>query len=782
MSEPLLGNDFFRIDAEENGLFLLPDAPDAPRIQIMPRAFSVTYHVKGGSDRTDDLVLDIGTLKPADTRSRLGDGTAIYIPASQDDWQACVASYPGLPFVTVQIRQPQGSGDAIDVARFDLDIAIVDAGMFNDRGRILGCDGLSQVSKPRASFLFLALTTGTNREGLVAGWLGSERGSGIVFSKLENRELLISARLEFGHLRLDPGQNYESEPFVLGRFDDCLDGLELYANAIAKWLSITPKPGVPSGYCTWYSRPNGGSSNEKAMGSFAAFAEKELVPFGFKIQQIDDGWQAGPSRSNPKVANPTTGGRRTFKDRGPRSDFTKVRARGPYKSGMKVTADCITQHGLTAGIWLMPFAWDPEGDALKDHNDWFVHRQDGKIYQVGWAGWCLDMTNPDARAFLAATIRRMTREWGYGYLKCDGLWSGMAVKLRYDPLPEYLPDDLGDATFHDPSKTNIEAFRAGLALVKETAGPSTYVLGCCIAQNMRTLGAAMGLVDGMRIGRDIGAKWEHIVTSAASGSRLYFLHGRVWHNDPDCLMLRKPLTIDQARAWASWIAVSGQLNIVSEWLPKLDKQQLDAFKQSIPNAGLCGRPVDLFENQVPSIWMVMSKKAAIPGQADVALFNWKTDNEKKISISFTDLDLDDIPRVGVEFWSGALLGPAEHAIEANVPPGSCLVFSIVPAAETPQLLGTSRHVLQGTIDVVETAWDEGAMALIGRSKVLKDDWYELRIHAQGFHASAGFASDASDPHKDDHAMRIDQSCELVRAGFKAWVSGEISWRIEFTKL
>ena len=88
-------------------------------------------------------------------------------------------------------------------------------------------------------------------------------------------------------------------------------------------------------------------------------------------------------------------------------------------------------------------------------------------------------------------------------------------------------------------------------------------------RGVRTGRASTGLVDGMRVGRDIGAKWDHILPSAIMGTRLYFFHGRVWHNDPDCLMVRKPMTLDQARAWGSWIAVSGQLNMVSEWLPRL---------------------------------------------------------------------------------------------------------------------------------------------------------------------------------------------------------------------
>jgi hypothetical protein len=215
----------------------------------------------------------------------------------------------------------------------------------------------------------------------------------------------------------------------------------------------------------------------------------------------------------------------------------------------------------------------------------------------------LDMTNPDTQEFLRAAIKRITFDWGYEYLKLDGLWSGMATKIRY-PDPKYGPDDMGDAIFYNKSKTNIEAFREGLTIVRESAKPGTFLLGCNVAQNFRTLGSSMGLLDAMRIGRDVGAKWDAIIPCIEMSSRLYFLHGRVWYNDPDCLMLRKPLTIEQAQAWASWIVMTGNLNIVSEWLPRLPKERMDIFLRSIPNTNLVGRPIDILENDPARIWLL----------------------------------------------------------------------------------------------------------------------------------------------------------------------------------
>ena len=67
---------------------------------------------------------------------------------------------------------------------------------------------------------------------------------------------------------------------------------------------------------------------------------------------------------------------------------------------------------------------------------------------------------------------------------------------------------------------------------------------------MRTLGGCMGLVDSMRIGPDNGHRWADyreeiakngsgsIITGPIRGTRLYFLNGRTWWNDPDPAYVR----------------------------------------------------------------------------------------------------------------------------------------------------------------------------------------------------------------------------------------------------
>jgi hypothetical protein len=322
----------------------------------------------------------------------------------------------------------------------------------------------------------------------------------------------------------------------------------------------------------------------------------------------------------------------------------------------------------------------------------------------------------------------MSKEWGYKYIKIDGLWTGLAAKITY-PQPAYKDDNLGDATFHDPARTNLEAYRDGLKLVRRAAGDDVFILGCNIAQNMRTLGASFGLVDGMRVGRDISASWSKILPCVEMGSRLYFMHWRLWYNDPDCLMVREPLTLDQARAWGSWIAVTGELNLVSEWLPGLPADRLDIVKRSMPNHGLCARPVDLLDTDIPCIWQLTDTRTNTRRDV-IGIFNWDDKEPQTISVPIDRLDLPASPTgkyVGFEYWSRSYIAPFADRIELILPPASCKVVALRPALEHPVIISTSRHISQGIVDIIEEKWDASSLTLSGKSKLVADDPYRIRI-------------------------------------------------------
>ena len=692
----------------------------------------------------------------------LGAGKAIVInyDSQRTDY---LGLYPDVPFIIISSKLSNSGRETRTVEKLELLSATLELPQPAHQMRTLGHDGLVEAGKEKTTYCWLAVADPQTRGGVVMGWLTHELGSGIVSTQGAGNEVEVGARTEYGRLRMAGGQKVEGETLAIGYFPDALEGLESYAAATAKINHIKLTRKVPCGYCTWYCDPHGGAADEKHLAELANFCQQQnLKDFGFQVIQIDDKWQNGPERN------------------GPRGDYTTHRPDGPYPGGMKAVAEQVAQCGFTPGLWFIPFAWDHKAEVLKDHQDWFVHHEDGSVYEVYWAGTCLDTSHPQARAFLAETVSRITKDWGFKYIKIDGLWSGMATEIRYPCLP-YGPDDLGGAVFHDPNKTNIEVYRDGLKLVRQAAGDEVFILGCNIAQNLRTLGASIGLVDGMRVGLDVGAQGDQIRRCAQAASRQYFWHNKVWYNDPDCLILREPLTLDQARAWASLIAVSSQMNLVSEWLPGLPAERLDILKRTIPNHGLVGRPVDLFEQETPEVWQ-LTVGAGPERQDIVCLINWDADNPKTVTLDLAKLKLSLSEKfVGFDYWENRLLEPFQGRCDIELRPGSCRVLALAQLPERPRLISTSRHVTQGLVEVVKQSWNEQNHTLSGASRLVRDDPYEVRIYMPGGFKVESFS--VSDADREAKVASESEASEegLLRVKLISPQTREVSWKLAFSQ-
>jgi hypothetical protein len=676
--------------------------------------------------------------------------------------------FPGLPFALLRPQLHNTRQEPDVTRRLDAFSASLDLGVGSAPLTTLGTGGLLAPDKNPGSYAWLAVAEPKSRAGVVWGWLTHERGSGVVFSKVEEGRVWLEARLDFGQLRLEPGATESLETLAMGCFDDARLGLEAWADAVARLHDIKLRP-QPAGYCTWYSRPHGGASDEKSLAELSSFAATNLAPYGFSVVQIDDGWQAGISTNGPK------------------RDFSRHRPGGSYANGMKSAADQIKSVGLVPGIWFMPFAGTWYDPVFKEHQDWFIKRLDGKPYETAWGGTCLDMTHPGARGWLADNARRIAHEWGYQYFKMDGLWTGTGTRQQYINTG-YKDDGIGDAALHDPHKTNLEAYRDGLRLVREAAGPDVFFLGCCAPQNMRSYAGAFGLVDAMRIGPDNGANWSGLLRGPVFGSRHYFLHGRVWYNDPDPVYVRTNLSLHHARLITSWVALSGQLNLSSEWLPGLPAERLDVLRRTMPGHGLLPRPVDLFENDPPRMWVLtdadqkagtkreVSPKA--PGRIVVGLFNW-TDTALNFDVPLARLGLAAATQCAAfDYWQDALIGPVKERLAIGVPAQSCRIIALRPGSSVPQLLSTSRHITQGMVDVLEERWDAAEKTLRGRSRVVGGDPYELRVIRDASVGRARVGLAAADQTAGAKAT-VREEPGLLRITVASPTSREVSWSVAF---
>ena len=267
------------------------------------------------------------------------------------------------------------------------------------------------------------------------------------------------------------------------------------------------------------------------------------------------------------------------------------------------------------------------------------------------------------------------------------------------------------------------------------------------------------------------------------GTRLYFMHNRLWHNDPDCLMLRDPLTLDQARAWGSWIGISGQLNIASEWLPGLPNDRLDIVKRSMPNHGLSGRPIDLFESNMAQIWHLTGGTGR-QRKDIIGLFNWDHEKPDTVSVELKKLDLPASAGgnyVGFDYWADQFIEPFSGTLEAQLRPSCCRIISIRPLGDRPVLVSTSRHVTQGIVDVDQEDWNSRKYEMRGKSKVVGEDPYELRIYAPA--DSGPWQVRSADVSQADSqagvTIKSQQAGQEIRVTLNSPENRSVSWKVVF---
>jgi len=677
-----------------------------------------------------------------------------------DGWTTLIRLYDGHAFVHIHTVAANRTNEPMTMSKLDLLEFEYDLGVPGENVRTLGTGGLRGAQAP-GSYTFSAAADPETRRGIVSGWLTHERGVGVFFPKVTDGRTSVAARIEFGQFRVEPGKTRPIDTMVVGYFDDARLGLEAYADAVARQYSIKLAP-QPSVYCTWY---HAGASNQQRIAENTRFAAEHLKPFGLGVMQIDDKWQAIlPKGFRHEGRIQTTGPIKVFVD-----------SNANYPDGMAHTAKMIASHGMVPGIWFMPFAGNYRNPYFDP--DIFAKNPDGTPFHDGrWSGTCLDLSHPKARAFVAKRVKRIY-DWGYRYFKLDGMHTGAPSHNIY-VHKEYRNDTFPDSRLHDPGTTHVEAYRKGLQIVRENA-PDAFILGCNVSQNMISMGPAFGLIDAMRIGPDNGSagggNFGGVKVGAWHGSTLYFLNGRVWHNDPDPVYVRAGNPLPMARLMCSWVAVSGSMLTTSYQFSELPPERLDLLKRTMPGHGLLGRPADLFETDQPRIWLLTDTRRDVRRDV-IGLFNWNANEPVEISYDMGKLGLD--PKAtyrAFDFWENKFVDSIRATLKQTLPGGSCRVLAVRPAADHPQLLSTSRHIAQCMVDVLQEHWDASAKTLSGKSEVVAGDPYELRIALPG-----GGSWKVKDATAGELPLTIDESGTAgVRVRFTPEATGTVDWRIRF---
>jgi alpha-galactosidase len=165
-------------------------------------------------------------------------------------------------------------------------------------------------------------------------------------------------------------------------------------------------------------------------------------------------------------------------------------------------------------------------------------------------------------------FRIMRQEWGCAYFKLDANFWGA----------------LHGGRFHDPAATRIEAYRRGMEAILRGAGDA-FVLGC-----NAPMWPSLGLVHGMRVTGDIHRFWKTFASVAAELFHRNWQHGRLWINDPDCLVLRnlpgQEVSEDEYSFHIATIAASGAMLLAGDDMTALPEARLNILRKLLPPSGV----------------------------------------------------------------------------------------------------------------------------------------------------------------------------------------------------
>lgn len=487
----------------------------------------------------------------------------------------------------------------------------------------------------------------------------------------------IDVRCAFDGRSVAPGDTLWSERIAIDLTGQPNDQLARYGEALGLCMGARVPTSTPAGWCSWYYFFT--TVTEDDVLRNLRFLEQHRRALPIDTVQIDDGYQA---------------------DIG---DWLTVNEKFPR--GMDWLASEIKRAGYTPGIWLAPFLIANTSTTFKEHPQFAIRNERGEpaVATNNWerSNYGLDGSNPEARAWLTDLFRSVCEGWGYDYVKIDFLY-GAAIRGQR----------------HDAQATRISAYRDALAAVREGVGEDRFILGCG-----SLMAPSVGYFDGNRIGPDVGPWWRNLTTQERAEPRSRFrkpdddlsaetairntlnrtwMHGRLWANDPDCLLVRSDrtkLTLPETRTLATVIGLSAGMMLSSDDLDKVPAERRELISMLLPVLPKAARPIDLIERDMPEHYET-SYARDFDEVVLRGVFNF--DDEARDMRA----DLPEGRWHAFELWGERYLGEVERVIDLPlVDAHECRMLALRPVLGRPQLVGTTAHIGMGVLDISDQSWD-----------------------------------------------------------------------------
>ncbi len=500
-------------------------------------------------------------------------------------------------------------------------------------------------------------------------------------------------------------------------------------------------PGPVAGWISWFAFFD--EVTEQDIVRTADALAETLLPFGYDLLQIDDGYQSGEGRPDLWLT-----------------------ANAKFPRGLGFLPEYIKGKGLKPGIWTNTAF--KQADYAAEHEDWFVTDAKGEPARGNWVEFSLDASNGEAVDAVVRPVYRGLRAMGWDYYKVDAL-----RHLRYEGYNAHADH------FRRTKKDLVAAYRGYVEAIREEIGRDHFILGCW---GIRP--ELIGLIDGCRIGTD--------GFSYAGMAQFNSWNNVVWRNDPDHIEL------DEDRFKSTLVTtLTGSILLLTDKPELYRTDAIEPARRAAPvpwtvpgqifdvdpsRSAELGRADTEVSGSGPRVF-----DASLRPTCDLFLLeidrpfeSWSVlgrTGESAAEIAFADLGLDPAKEYYVfEFWTKRLLG----SFRATFAPGRLdplfrsQALAIRERLPRPQVLATNRHVTCGAVDLDDVRWS--GLTLAGTSRVVAGDAYEIVLtEPEGFRLARFEAPDAP-------GAAVTRDGALVKVRWLPDVSGPVGWLAEYEKI
>ena len=455
------------------------------------------------------------------------------------------------------------------------------------------------------------------------------------------------------------GEEYVLESLVI---DEDICGIEFfdtYADIVREKYNLGEMKPIPTGWSSWSCLY--GDVTEDIVSKQAELVRDKWLPLGADLIQIDDGWQKGGSFGGYWINEPNA-----------------------FSSGIPTLKDKINALGLRLGLWMSPGLIVDESDMFEEMNDCLLKRDGKLVKSFGGSDamsatrdgsvYSLDIGKDDVLRYIREIFTRGRDEYGAVYFKVDFV---MNLLLRLVSDGSRVEYEKGYA---------VELYRRYIGEIRKTVGDDIFLLACG-----SPIGESVGIFDSVRISPDItwaGAEnpnhygpWNILRDCAISAFLRSPMHNKMFINDPDALLVRDfitdrcddglALTYEEAKMWATVVAMSGGHILLNEEIDRLSEDRQALLTRILPPLGIAARPTDFYEFPYCTETYIDCGEARL-----VALYNWcDGDSEKVFKNTY------DTPAVLVDCWSGELIDVIEDEIRFTLPSHTTRAFLVRPLRE-----------------------------------------------------------------------------------------------------